>query len=110
MVKVTNLCTDCVQIITNPICPNCFSKHVLIWLRDKKISYYQMNSIKNLLNNLVKEAEETPSETKCILCDSRKVNICIYCFTNKARRILEKKAPTIINEFKEDFNTAIWRI
>jgi len=111
MVKVTDLCTGCVQIITNPICPYCFSRQVVIWLRDKKISRHQMSNIKRYLKRLVIEAEETPSNIRCIICGSKRVNLCTHCFTNSASKIVGKNTDEIlIKEFDSDFNTIIWRI
>ncbi len=111
MVEVIDLCTGCVQVITNPICPHCFSNHVITWARDKNLSKQEIDSIKKQLKTLMNEAEETPSSTKCIICGSKRVNLCIYCFTNKAFRIVEKNTNNkITNEFNEDFDTKIWRL
>jgi|SRR3989338_8672489 len=111
MVKVIDLCTSCVQIITNPICPYCFSRQVIMWLRDKNIEPQKMKKIQKLLKTLVQEAEITPSDTRCIICGADRVNLCAYCFTSKASNILEKNTDKkITDEFKEDFNTEIWQI
>lgn len=111
MVKITSLCTDCVQIITNPICPNCFSKQVIAWLRDKKVSEEKMKKMQELFRKLIMNTEEAPSDIRCILCDCKKVNLCVYCFTNRAYRILDQNtSEKTKGEFKEDFNTKIWRI
>jgi len=112
MVKVTSMCTSCVQAVTNPLCPYCFTKQVMLWLRDKKIERYQMHLIKQGFKKLLNESEETPSDVHCILCGSYKVNLCTYCFTNKALRILEKvlKEGQVLEDFEDDFNTVIWRI
>jgi len=111
MVKVTELCTGCVQVITNPICPYCFSRHVITWMRDKNIPKEKMSNIKRLLKDLVREAEQTPSGIRCILCGSKRVNLCVYCYTNKASRIVEKNVdPETMSSFNEDFETIIWRV
>ena len=111
MVKVIDLCTDCVQVITNPICPNCFSRQVLSWLRDKNLPENKMKKIRQFLKILVREAGETPSDTKCIICGNKKVNLCLYCFTNKAARIVERNTnEEVIESFNEDFDSIIWRI
>jgi|TARA_Y100000310_G_scaffold149697_1_gene149029 hypothetical protein len=111
MVKVTNLCTNCVQVITNPICPYCFSKQVITWLRDKNISSYKMSNIKRYLRKLIIQAEETPSNIRCIVCGSKRVNLCIHCFINEATRIIGNNTnKEVIDSFNEDFNTIIWRI
>ncbi len=112
MVKVTSLCTNCVQVMTNPICPNCFAKHISYWIRDKNLSQKEVKEIMGALSNVIKEAEESPADTSCIVCGERKVNLCTYCFTNKARIILQRslRNKEVLKEFEEDFNTIIWRI
>jgi hypothetical protein len=111
MVNVTSLCTQCVQVITNPICPNCFMKQVLYWLRDKSLSKEELKCAITGFAELMKEVEENGSEIDCIVCSARKVNLCTFCFTNKATKILEKalKKEGVLENFKEDFETIIWR-
>ena len=82
MVKITTLCTDCVQVITNPICPNCFAREVVMWLRDKDLPEKKLKLMKKYLRALAREAETIPSDIRCILCGSKRVNLCIYCFTS----------------------------
>jgi len=112
MVKITSLCTGCVQPVTNPICPFCFSRHVTVWLRDKRLPGYKVSNIKKHLKRMVQEAEETPSDIKCIICMSKKVNLCTYCFILKATRIITKNLGEgkLLTQFNEDFNTEIWRV
>ncbi len=111
MVKITSLCTDCVQVITNPLCPYCFSRHVVTWLRDKKLPEYRLKRVKQLLRSLVLEAEETPADTKCIVCGSQRVNLCTYCITNRVTAIIEKNTSRkVVRNFEEDFDTIVWRI
>jgi len=112
MVRVTSLCTDCVQVMTNPICPNCFTKHITYWLRDKNLSQKETIEIVRALKIIINEAEESPANTLCIVCGEKKVNLCTYCFTNKVRRVLERnlRNKEVLKEFEEDFNTIIWRV
>jgi len=112
MVQVTTLCTDCVQVMTNPICPSCFTRHVNYWLRDKNLSQEDIKEISSAMEKVIDEAEESPADTSCIVCGERKVNLCTFCFTNKAKRVVEKtlRSVEVINEFEEDFNTLIWRV
>ena len=112
MVKVMSLCTNCAQVMTNPICPSCFARHIGYWLRDKDLTKKEMNSILADLIKVIKEAEESPADVSCIVCGAKKVNLCTYCFTNKAELILEKnlRNKEIIEDFEEDFNTILWRI
>ena len=112
MVQVTSLCTDCVQIMTNPICPKCFTRHISYWLRDKNLSQKELKEIADAMQKLISEAEESIANTSCIVCGERKVNLCTYCFTNRAKRVLEKAlySKCTLDEFEEDFDTIIWRI
>lgn len=109
--RTTPLCTSCVQIMTNPICPSCFVRHVNYWLRDRPISQKQAEQVLVGLLNVVKEAEESPADMSCIVCGDEKVNLCTHCFTTKAGKVLEKNLrEDLLLEFEEDFNTIIWRI
>jgi len=111
MVNITDLCTNCVQIITNPICPLCLSNHILEWLRDKNIPKEKFREIERLFIKLITKAEETPSDITCIICGCKKVNLCLHCFTLKAEIIIEENINSnITQEFEEDFNTILWRI
>ena len=111
IIRLIDLCTNCAQVITNPICPHCFSQHILIWARDKNLPVYEMNNIERGLRILVIRAEENVSDIKCILCGLKKVNLCFHCFTNKAQRIIERNTnEKLTGEFNESFNTKIWRI
>jgi len=84
---------------------------VITWLRDKNLPSYKMSGIKKYLRTLIIEAEETPSNIRCIVCGSKRVNLCIHCFTNKAARIVERNtSQDIINNFNHDFDTIIWRV
>lgn len=109
--KVIDLCTDCVQVITNPICPYCFSRQVITWMRDKNLPEHKMRLIRKYLKKLVMESELVPSDTGCIICGAKRVNLCIYCFTRKASRIIGKSTQkSIAKNFDEDFSTEIWRV
>lgn len=112
MTETNDLCDQCVQILTNPICPYCFTQHVLYWLRDKNLPNKKMLKIMRELAEVVKDSQESHANTKCIMCGTGKVNLCTYCFTNKATRILENNIEDDqqLDEFKEDFETIIWRI
>lgn len=112
MVNVTCLCTDCVQVMTNPICPTCFTKHVNYWLRDKNLSQKDLTEISATMKRVIIEAEESQTDISCIICGEIKVNICTHCFTNKAKGILERnlRNKEVLMDFEEDFNTIIWRV
>ena len=109
--EMIHLCTDCAQVMTNPICPNCFSKHITSWLRDRKIPKKKMGSIRALLKKMVIEAAETPSDTECVICGGERVNVCTYCLTSRAQKIVVKNSgENVSKDFDEDFNTKIWTL
>lgn len=111
MVKVTSLCTNCVQIITNPICPACFVRHINYWLRDRNLNQKEIRDILMGLSKVIKDSEESPADISCIVCGERKVNLCTYCFTNKASKVLETNLrQDVLSDFTEDFATIIWRV
>ena len=111
MVKVTSLCTNCVQIMTNPICPACFVRHINYWLRDRNLGQKEMQSVLIGLSRVIKDSEESPADISCIVCGERKVNLCTYCFTNKASKVLETNLrQDVLKDFTDDFETIIWRV
>jgi len=79
-------------------------------MRDKKIYSYRISRIKRLLKELVVNAEKTPSDTRCIICGSKRVNVCTYCFIESASEIIKGTTGNgkLLTEFGEDFNKEIW--
>ena len=73
MVRVTSLCTDCVQVMTNPLCPKCFAKHINYWLRDKNLSQKEVAEITTAMASIISEAEESPADTSCIVCGEKRL-------------------------------------
>jgi hypothetical protein len=71
-----------------------------------------MRDILTGLLKVIRDAEESPSDTSCIVCGAKKVNLCTYCFVNKARFVLEKNLNNnnVMDDFDEDFETIIWRV
>ncbi|MBR9702079.1 hypothetical protein GOV13_04100 [Candidatus Pacearchaeota archaeon] len=110
MLKMTHLCTDCVQPITNPLCPSCSARGLIAWVRDRDLKKAEMKKVRKLLRKLIKDAEENPSAINCIACDSLQVNLCVYCFTNRTKNIIVKSVEDekVVEKFKEDFNVDIW--
>lgn len=110
MIKTTSLCTSCVQPITNPLCPFCFVREVLVWLDEEFISKKTLLKIKKEFQKILLEVEDTPSDISCVVCGAPKVNYCTYCFTNKAERVLERNIGEgeLLENFRDLFNTGIW--
>ena len=111
MVKITSLSTNCVQIMTTPIFPACLVKNINYGLRDRNLSQKEMQDILIGLSRVIKNSEESPADISCIVCGERKVNLCTYCFTNKASKVLETNLrQEVLKDFTEDFDTIIWRV
>ena len=112
MVKESQLCNQCAQVITNPVCARCFSRHVVYWLVDKNVSNKNRDEIIKKIYNYVLETEKTHSETSCIFCGFDRVNLCTYCFNFKVLGILNKslKDESLVKRFQEDFDTSLWTI
>lgn len=107
-----DLCTSCIQPITNPICPSCLAEEVVIWLRDKETSKNQIKRVREEFKRLIQTAEDIPSTIECIVCGCNKVSLCTYCFTLKVVRIMRANVSDdkVLEDFDEEFNTAIWTV
>ncbi|MFW6282713.1 MAG: hypothetical protein ACOC1P_01500 [Minisyncoccales bacterium] len=104
------LCQDCLYTITNPICTSCFSKQVLNWIIEKKPPKKQITKINFFIKNMIRENEENPSDIRCVICNQQTVSLCTYCFSERAKKFIEKNmSEEIVKQFEEDFDTGIWR-
>jgi len=110
MINTTGLCTLCVEVMSNPLCSSCFSKHVTFWLSEKNLPKHEVLRIKKLLKRFVNSSEETPFGSECIICGSKIVNICTVCSMEKVKRIIENvvEDEVLIEDFDENFNPKIW--
>lgn len=99
MISHTAECPNCFEIITDPICINCYTKHISYWLNDNFSNTMAKEIImKNLLRVL---STESLNDNKCILCGNNAIDLCSYCFSIKASSVLTKL--NIPDSFVEDF-------
>lgn len=105
-----HLCTNCLHTISNPICGVCFLRELEIWLRDNKIIKKEQTKILKDMRNAIDQLGENPSQLDCVICNSRKVDLCMYCLVWKTKRILQKHIhqKKVLNHFDEIFNYNIW--
>ena len=99
-------CVDCHEAIFNPLCPECLTLQIEVWL--SSLSSYPlrkkiMNRIKDYVrstNNLVEDS------TTCVSCGQRKASLCPYCFTNYVFALLKcmDVHREILKEFFQFFN------
>jgi hypothetical protein len=66
MVSEQNLCVQCYDSITNPVCEECHMNHVAKWLEESPLSNKARTGLMNEIQaSLPKEAM---NENICILC------------------------------------------
>lgn len=96
------ICTECKEVIYNPLCPSCLAKEMQQWLDGNAIS----KKIQKEIKNYIIRTEGYSDSMKCIICKDNYTDICPYCFTEHVYEFLQKiKAnKQIINEFFDFFN------
>lgn len=101
------LCQKCLYPITNPVCTECLSKHILVWIRDRKPKKKQAVALNYFIRNLLRENEENPTDTNCVICNKKTVSFCGYCLTEKAKEFMRKNMEEkITKQFEEDFDSS----
>ena len=93
MTKILCRCSECTEIITEPICISCFEKQVVSWLHEQKISPDEKLNIKNNVWNIVEDCRLLPlSDFNCIICSKRMHNICNYCLMKETLEIITNQS------------------
>ena len=104
MITEQNLCVQCYESITNPICEECHLKEIKHWLEDRKLS----GLTKSIIISAIKAAmpKESINENKCILCGNNTLSTCSYCFFLISARVLKELnlSRELVEEFLETFN------
>ena len=83
------LCISCYEIITNPVCLDCYLKQFRIWLLSKPIDKNLRNKIFFRLKK--RFTKETLHKDKCILCNRGQVKVCLDCFSTEVNRAIQKE-------------------
>lgn len=99
-------CVDCREAVFNPLCPDCLTLQLDVWL--SSISSYPLKEkilkrIKEYVrrtNNLVGES------TVCVACKLPRASLCPYYFTNYVFNLLKEMNVNriILKEFLQFFN------
>ena len=87
-----NACVECDDIITNPICPHCLVREMVVMVGEQD----------RILAKKIK-AFNVPGETRCIHC-STLMGICAYCCTKDVYEYLLEKKPILAREFLNKFD------
>ena len=92
------------EVITNPVCTNCYLRQVNLWLKKMNITTIPRNIILSKIKQTT-QYETTNSET-CILCNKEEITLCSYCFFAMSTRVLmELNFPEeIIQVFDAEFS------
>ena len=91
-------CEFCSMEITNPICVNCYLRHVRAWLQDFGVSASeQKKAVEKIEQRLPKEAL---NKHTCISCKKESVGVCSYCAFLKSADVITSLAT---DDQKETF-------
>jgi len=75
-----DICTECNEQITNPICPKCIASSVEAWLVKNNDNF--VGIIKSRLGIFDSTKDDINSELRCIKCNGP-IDICMYCSSNE---------------------------
>ncbi len=103
------LCKKCMHVISNPICSECFLKHVNEWLAGRDIDSEKKKEVINELKKSIEISDEGLSDIDCVICHQNTVDFCTYCLVLRARWVLKKlRDRGIVEDFDDIFNYTIW--
>jgi hypothetical protein len=104
MIAEQNLCVQCYEPITNPVCEACHLKEVAIWLEDTGLDGITKSLVLAGIRHSI--PEEAMNETNCILCGENTLSTCSYCFFLATARVLRKLniREDLMESFLETFN------
>ena len=89
MVVEQNLCVQCYDTITNPVCEECHMKHVARWLKDSPLDIKEKREL--MCEIKASLPQEAMNENICILCGKNTLSVCSYCFFLDAARVIKKR-------------------
>lgn len=97
MIAEQNLCVQCYEPITNPVCEACHAKEVELWIEDQNLTKSEkLQIMKEIKHAMPKEAM---NENICILCGQNTLSTCSYCFFLMSAKVLKRlKVPSEITE------------
>ena len=102
------VCINCYQGITNPICEKCHTKQLALWLTDHEVD---PRIILHIVRRLRKGFSlEGLNEMPCIFCNTELVSTCTYCYFFKVERILRSLnlSEEMIEYFLQIFNYELY--
>ncbi len=87
-----NLCIECDEVITNPICTECLAERMRIVVEEQEPQLAQQ------IQGLAIEGE-----TICLFC-GKKMAVCAHCFSRETYEFLQEQNPMLAAEFASRFD------
>jgi len=105
MVYGETLCHECGEVITEPICEECFEKQIYVWIREKNMGPTEKKAVLDFVKKTTKNMGILPeSNFYCIICSRKMNSICSYCLMkithNKLSDYVEKEELMLVFNFK----------
>ncbi len=100
--KRGRVCTHCLSIEANPICPFCLFKETAQWIDEQRIlSRTEKICLARILRSNLASSEKNNLLQNCIICHRLHGEVCLSCFVNKSIKTLKKMRFSItkINNF-----------
>jgi hypothetical protein len=98
----STICTECREVIFNPLCPQCIANEVNHWLDGSPIR----KRVQEEINLYISRNEGYQESMKCAVCRSNYADICPYCLTEHVYELLirMKAGKKMLGEFLDFFN------
>ena len=110
MESKSKVCTECYQGISNPICEQCYTKQLTIWLHSQGVDSMITSMISRAIRQRFPDESELETDDQCILCLIQTASLCTYCYFFKIERILRSLnlPEPMIDHFLEIFNYKLY--
>lgn len=95
------LCVECCDVLSNPICFDCLLKQLIFWFNDKDVDVEIKKFIFGSLKKRFSNDGELIFTMRCIICGEHNVALCGYCFTRYVYLYL--KNLDVDEQILEDF-------
>lgn len=97
-------CQICLQPITNPICSECYIKHVDNWLVSQGMGPVERNIVISRIRRALPRESLNPH--LCVSCLDGYLSLCSYCFFFKTLNILRELgfSDRFLESFEEIFS------
>ena len=99
-----NLCINCYNPITDPVCLDCHLRSVWAWLSDKDYPPIARAVVLKSIKRAIKK--ESESEHLCVLCKKNYYSLCAYYFFLTSARTLRELnfSEKLIEDFLYTFD------